>query len=181
MNFKRIEKKKKRGFTLAELSVVLALVAVVATMVTSFCLLIHQRSVISRARLDIVNEVTVIRKYAERWVDEMHEQGAVFEIKAESENNSLVATVTAADDTSTNYTFELADDRIIATMPGENADLSYGTTRIKEIKYEVFLTEDSEDTMCFFTVTALLPKANDGLEEEVYTFCIDSPIGETLA
>ena len=76
----RTGSKHRKGFTLSELCIVLALVAVVATIVTSFCLVVHQRSVISSARLNIVNEVNVVETFVERWVDKMSEKGATFSI-----------------------------------------------------------------------------------------------------
>lgn len=169
----RSANKRRKGFTLAELSIVLALVAIVATIVTSFCLLVHQRSVVSRARLDIVNEVTVVRIYAERWVEEMHEQGAEF---------ALVGDVLSATKEEETYNFKLDGDKLVGDMPEGSDRLSYTTTRIDSVSFEILEAEKEENTdkMLVFTVTALLPKANSENKTETYTFCVDSRIGETF-
>lgn len=163
--------KRRKGFTLAELSIVLALVAIVATIVTSFCLLVHQRSVVSRARLDIVNEVTVVRIYAERWVEKMHEQGAEF---------ALDGNVLSATKEEKTYNFKLDGDKLVGDMPEGSDRLSYTTTRIDSVSFEILKKEGNTDEMLVFTVTALLPKANSENKTETYTFCVDSRIGETF-
>ena len=86
--------KHRKGFTLSELCIVLALVAMVSTIVISFCLIMNKRSVISRARLDIVNEVNAVETFVEQWADKMTEQGAVF---GKTEDGSLLATVNNVD------------------------------------------------------------------------------------
>ena len=163
---------KKSGFTLSELCIVLALVAVVATIVTSFCLVIHQRSAISRARLDIVNEVTVLEAYAQSWVDEMTEQKAVFE--KDDKSGALKATV--GSDT---YKLSL---NIEGVLEGERSEsvMTFSTTRINSVTFDVVEKEGGGDCIFFCTVTALLPQTNGGEKTEVYTFCINSRIGESF-
>jgi prepilin-type N-terminal cleavage/methylation domain-containing protein len=167
---KGIRIKQKRGFTLSELCIVLALVAVVATIVTSFCLVVHQRSVISSARLNIVNEVNVVETFVERWVDKMSEKGATFSI---SEEGKLTATLEGVD-----YEATFSEGVFNGAVPSGENGMTFSTTSIDSVVFEV--ESQNGDTIFFCTATALLPQVNGDSKEEKYTFCVNSRIGESF-
>jgi prepilin-type N-terminal cleavage/methylation domain-containing protein len=167
---KEIRIKQKRGFTLSELCIVLALVAVVATIVTSFCLVVHQRSVISSARLNIVNEVNVVETFVERWVDKMSEKGATF---STSEDGKLTATLEGVV-----YEATFSEGVFNGAVPSGENGMTFTTTSIDSVVFEV---ESKNGDMIFFcTATALLPQVNGDAKEEKYTFCVNSRIGESF-
>ena len=167
---KGIRIKQKRGFTLSELCIVLALVAVVATIVTSFCLVVHQRSVISSARLNIVNEVNVVETFVERWVDKMSEKGATFSI---AEDGTLTATLEGVD-----YKATFSEGVFNGAVPSGENGMTFTTTSIDSVVFEV--ESQNGDTIFFCTATALLPQVNGDAKEEKYTFCVNSRIGESF-
>ena len=167
---KGISIKQKRGFTLSELCIVLALVAVVATIVTSFCLVVHQRSVISSARLNIVNEVNVVETFVERWVDKMSEKGATFSI---AEDGTLTATLDGVD-----YEATFSEGVFNGAVPSGENGMTFTTTSIDSVVFEV--ESQNGDTIFFCTATALLPQVNGDAKEEKYTFCVNSRIGESF-
>ena len=167
---KGIRIKQKRGFTLSELCIVLALVAVVATIVTSFCLVVHQRSVISSARLNIVNEVNVVETFVERWVDKMSEKGATFSI---AEDGTLTATLDGVD-----YEATFSEGVFNGAVPSDDNGMTFSTTSIDSVVFEV--ESKNGDTIFFCTATALLPQVNGDAKEEKYTFCVNSRIGESF-
>lgn len=167
---KGIRFKQKRGFTLSELCIVLALVAVVATIVTSFCLVVHQRSVISSARLNIVNEVNVVETFVERWVDKMSEKGATFSI---AEDGTLTATLEGVD-----YEATFSEGVFNGAVPSGENGMTFTTTSIDSVVFEI--ESQNGDTIFFCTATALLPQVNGEAKEEKYTFCVNSRIGESF-
>lgn len=167
---RRINVKRRRGFTLSELCIVLALVAIVGTIVTSFCLVIHRRSVISRARLDIVNEINVVETYVERWVDKMSEKGATFSI---AEDGTLTATLEGVD-----YEATFSEGVFNGAVPSGENGMTFSTTRIDSVIFEV--ESKNGDTIFFCTATALLPQVNGEDKQEKYTFCVNSRIGESF-
>lgn len=177
---RRINVKRRRGFTLSELCIVLALVAIVGTIVTSFCLVIHRRSVISRARLDIVNEINVVETYVERWVDKMYEKGATFSI---AEDGTLTATIEGVD-----YEATFTDGVFNGALP-EAEPMTYTTMRIESLTFDFepkkegaggTENEGKGDKIFFCTATALLPQVNGEDKQEQYTFCVNSRIGEVM-
>lgn len=79
----------KRGFTLIELSIVLALVAIISVMVVSFSLLASKRTKDSEKALNFMQDTTAVESVMEGWIDDMERAGATFSIEQER----LVATV----------------------------------------------------------------------------------------
>ena len=167
---KRTGFKNRKGFTLSELCIVLALEAIVSTIVISFCLIMNKRSAISRARLDIVNEVNAVETLIEKWVDKMSEQGAVF---GKAEDGSLVATVNKVV-----YNATFVNGEFKASVPDGDNEMAFATTSIDSVVFEV--ESKNGDTIFFCTATALLPQVNGEAKEEKYTFCVNSRIGESF-
>ena len=62
--------RKKHGFTLAELAVVLAITTIVATMVVTFTTLVSNRHEIAQAKLDALNDIKVAEAMIEAWLAE---------------------------------------------------------------------------------------------------------------
>ena len=60
--------RKKHGFTLAELAVVLAVIAIATTMVVSFTALVGNRRAEAQARLDALNDIKVAEALIEAWL-----------------------------------------------------------------------------------------------------------------
>lgn len=169
---KRRSAEQRKGFTLSEICIALALVAIVSTIVTSFCLVMHRRSVISRARLDIVNELSIVETFVEKWVEEMSYMGATFQ----DNDGTLIANIRVGG-TDNYYTATFSNGVLNGTVP-DGETMTYTTTRIASVAFD-FETQN-DDTIFFCTVNALLPQANGEEKVEEYTFCINSRIGESF-
>lgn len=170
--FKKTEKKEqqKKGFTLSEVCVVLAVVGIVSAIVTSFCIVMHHRSNMSRARLDIVNEINVVETYVERWVDKMYENGAEFSIN----EGVLTATIGTVD-----YKATFTDGVFNGEVPADET-MTFNTMRIESLEFDCAENEGTGDKIFFCTATALLPQVNGEDKQEQYTFCVNSRIGESF-
>lgn len=68
---KNMPKKVRKGSTLAEICVVLAVVSIVSTVVLSFCMMANRRAVASANRLRIMEERKMIETIVETWCDSM--------------------------------------------------------------------------------------------------------------
>lgn len=170
--FKKTERKEKqkKGFTLSEVCVVLAVVGIVSAIVTSFCIVMHHRSNMSRARLDIVNEINVVETYVERWVDKMYENGAEFSIN----EGVLTATIGTVD-----YKATFTDGVFNGEVPADET-MTFNTMRIESLEFDCAKNEGTGDKIFFCTATALLPQVNGEHKQEQYTFCVNSRIGESF-
>ena len=75
----KISKKSRRAFTLAELTVVLAVVAVLSVMVASFATLVRQNTRKSTEQLDALNEIEIVEMLVENWLEENPDETIEFE------------------------------------------------------------------------------------------------------
>lgn len=167
--FRKTEKKEqqKKGFTLSEVCVVLAVVGIVSAIVTSFCIVMHHRSVMSRARLDIINEVNVLEEYVESWADKVAAKNATFEA-----TDGYAAEVKAGA-----YTANFNGSSFKGTLP-DSSEMTFDTTRIEALNFDVVVDKEGSDAIIFCKVTARMPKADGGSELESYTFCVNSRLDD---
>lgn len=64
-----MKKCEKRGFTVAELCIVLAVISIVSTVVISFTAMVTQRSKISRAQLSALQDIELIETLVEAHIE----------------------------------------------------------------------------------------------------------------
>ena len=70
---------KKRAFTLAELAVVLAVIAIATTMVVSFTALVGNRRAVAQAKLDALNDIKVAEALIENHIEYNGNTGISFD------------------------------------------------------------------------------------------------------
>ncbi len=101
----------KKGVTLAELVVVLAMLAIVSTMVTSFCILVNNYHAMNRKRAAITERLSAVEKIVSDFI-----------LDCEGSNRTITATptsVTVRDVSSGNaYTLTVSESVLIAQGPG---------------------------------------------------------------
>lgn len=73
---------KKRAFTLAELAVVLAVIAIAATMVVTFTSLVSNRRAEAQARLDALNDIKVAEALIENYIEEKGDTNISFDAES---------------------------------------------------------------------------------------------------
>lgn len=154
-----MNRRNRRGFTLTELVIVLAVLAIVSTMVISFTAMVTNSRQLSSARLDALGDVRVAEAVIESFIEEnagaavsddklsitANEKSISFNKKGEGElGGSLVTPETSvALERVTNITFD---------EYGDNTDKIYYCT----IKYKV------------------------GNHVFDYTFCVNPYVGESV-
>lgn len=62
---------RKKGATLAELCVVLAVITIISVVVVSFSVMVHQRVNISTDKLKAMEDITIVEHFIEGWVETM--------------------------------------------------------------------------------------------------------------
>ena len=147
----------KRGFTLTELAVVLAVLGIVSAMVVSFTVSINGSRQLSSARLDAMSDVGV----AESFVNDFIERN---EIKAFT---GEVTSITTKD----GKTLTLEDNndggKNLVVKNGENTETTITLTSVTDISFKS-LVGNSGDVIYFVTVTF---KVLDNPES--ITFCVN--------
>ena len=144
----------RRGFTLAELTVVLAVMTIVAALAIAFSSMISERRAQSQARLDAMNDISVAEKTIENWI----------------QKNAAITVESAQ--LSTEGSSIGAQDGTLSI--GKNA--VYTFERVKEITFsqEKKIQENNnqptiEHTIYFCKVAYTLTESDT---PEYYTFCV---------
>ena len=70
----------KGGFTLVELSIVMALLAILATMITTFSVLMNQHTAESKAQNAFLEDCSMLKEQFSKWLAENDSVDAVFEV-----------------------------------------------------------------------------------------------------
>ncbi|MBE7090578.1 MAG: prepilin-type N-terminal cleavage/methylation domain-containing protein [Clostridiales bacterium] len=114
----------KKGVTLAELVVVLAMLAIVSTMVTSFCILINNYHALNRKRAAITERLSGVERTVSNFLFDCEENNRTIAV------NANMVTVTSAGET---YTLTVSDQTLIAVSPQGETRLN-----VKELQSVTF-------------------------------------------
>lgn len=155
--------KSRKGMTLAEIMVSLALVAIIITMTASFVALITERTRVNRENETLREDRALIQSGVESWITSMLSDG--YSIMTSEESPSLFVSIEAA-----SYVLSFNNNELTGRRPGgENIVLS--TEKVTGISFEI-IPSDNSRKIYFCTV-------NPG-EKTEYTFCVYPRIGEAV-
>ena len=156
-----MKKTDKKGFTIAELCVVLAIVAIVSAMVVSFSVLLSARTRESSARLDAMNDLQLVESATEGWMSRMD--------RIVYSNGALVGMV---DDDQYTLSF-VGDKTLTGTLPNDE-EITVVLEQVSDISFKFLENGDTGDVLCICTVT--------DSEGNTHTICVNpvvSRVGDT--
>lgn len=148
----------RRGYTLAELTVVLAVLVIVSAMVVSFAAMTSNSRRISEARLEALQDIRV----AEAIIEDFIEGNKITTVFEKDENGKVVPvenTLTAGENS---LEFTEADKTL--TVSGGT---KYTLERVKSITFDYY--GENTDKIYYCTITYMV-----GNQEYNYTFCVIS-------
>ena len=167
---KNISKRVRKGSTLAEICVVLAVVSIVSTVVLSFCMMANRRSVASANRLRIMEERKMIETIVETWCESMAAEGKDISLVPDS-NSPLIA-----DADGDQCTIALRDGVLTATMP-EGPDIQFKCDAAKTMMFNVIPNGNDVLIVCTVEFNAI---GADIINPPKYVFVVNSRIGESI-
>lgn len=171
---------RRRGTTLVELCIVMALVAIVGTSIASFSVMISSYTGRLSTDRDVKDGLTYIDLALDVWVSTMDSAGATLSV-SNSGSGVLTATVKEGE-TAKSYTLQLTDDGfVVGTLPGDRS-LKYAVTGIKSLSFLVQSKGDNAaDGRVLVTcrVTHEKPFSSDGLSDTT-TLMRTTRVGEVL-
>ena len=147
---------RKKGMTLAEIVVVLAVVAIVSTIVVSFSLMVNRKAQISRNKVDVVGEITLVEKLVDNWVYQ------------QTLNSNELTIVTDGIISSNGDKLSLIDNKI----------LGYEFENIESITFEKY--EKNNDMLIICTINCYLLNSAGNKDINSYVFCINEYIGDIV-
>ena len=146
----------RRGFTLTELTIVLAVLAIVLTLLVSFTAMTNNSRRISEARLEALQDIRVAESIIENFIE------GKSSITINAEKNTLT------DNENNTLTFN-TESKTLAVSGGANLTLE----RVKSITFDY----NGGGTEGIFYCTI---NYNVGNHDYYYTFCVYSYAGVTI-
>ena len=156
----------KKGSTLTEMCVVLAVVSIVALAVVSFTTMVGARSAVGAAKLKMMEDRQLTKVILESWLNQLTEENAVIT----ADENGLRATVDGEV-----FSVALEEELLTAAIPD-------GDPLFCPIHTLTRLTFDSMshagDAIYFCTAEYELPNPSGGVIQRSFTFALNPHIGD---
>lgn len=158
---------KKRGMTMAELCVAMAVISIVATMVVSFSVLISERSKSATSKQKTITDINLIESIVEDWINANKDAGINFSDSTsywDPNNNKGTYMIVSS---LVEIHFELEDTGL--------KNLNMNTQKIvlcDNIKGIEFWREG--DTLYYCKITYKV--FDTGEEDYYYTFCVNTAL-----
>jgi type II secretory pathway pseudopilin PulG len=166
-------KKIRKGSTLAEICVVLAVVSIVTTVVLSFCMMTNRRSVASANRLHIMEELEMLESIVETWRDSVAVAGKDISLAPDS-NSPLIA-----DAGGDQNTIALSDGVLTATMP-DGSDIQFKCDAAKTMMFNLIPAEEDPSNVLIVCTVEFNAIGADVVNPPEYVFVVNSRIGESI-
>ncbi|MBQ7330448.1 MAG: hypothetical protein IJW94_01470 [Oscillospiraceae bacterium] len=156
----------KKGSSLAEMCVVLAVVSIVALLVVSFTTMVSARGTVGAAKLKMMEDRQLTKVILESWLNQLTEENAVIT----ADENGLSAAIDGEV-----FSVTLEEDRLTAAIPNGNP-LSCPIHTITGITFDVM--SHSGDAIYFCTAEYELPNPSGGVIQRSFTFALNPHIGD---
>ena len=157
----------KKGFTLAEICVVFAVVSIVAVMVVFFSSYLSKRVKQNDQTVSILYDVNGAESFVEDWVNEFRSNGATFSVE---NNSTIIATLNGE-----KYTLSYIDKSLVAQFMDRTDSFKLNQFN----SFNVKISTSSQNKIIFIcTLTAPIHNTNN---VTVYpcTFTVYTMVGNT--
>ena len=168
-----LKKRTTRGVTLAELCVVMAVIAIVSTMVVSFTVLMQARTSLIAADRDTIADIGSVESALDRFIrtydsDEYtlsvtspESKDALTVSKGENKVASLMISLDPEGDTA---------EKIVITDPAGEITASYSLHMVTKLEFEIVSDSGNDSTLVICKVTYTRTSGN-GQTSETATIC----------
>lgn len=170
---------KRKGVTLAEMSIVMAVIAIVSLSVVSFVTITSGRGTAGIAKLNAMEEIELVEAIVDSWFVQVAQASETIKINEYgqiSTNNSSA--------------ISMSYEKIQVMFPKEEKPTDYYLEKVTKVSFsQLLLTESGEcketldekdivkDVLYFCTVKY---EREEGAAEQTYTFCINPRVGEIV-
>ena len=161
----------KRGMTLVELTVVLAVIAIVSTLVVTFVLMLSEESRLASARLNALEEIELVESLTETWLEDNPDA----KLNNDPESDGVRIVVESLDK-SDNITLTKSVDGTVAygyKNGGSTSSITLEQITGLTVKVTESTDADSVDKLFVCTLTY-----EAGGATESYVFCVDPHKGD---
>jgi len=171
-----VKNRKRRGITIAELCVVLAVIAIASTVVATFTVMVNARSAASVSKLNAQSDIKNCQIVLERWMDAMAQEDAYIT----ADETGLYATHIPTPEDVRIYRVHVQNEQLIAPLP-DGESLSCNLLAVKEFRFSQ-LPEETVDRNVLYFCTVVYSVQNPMGKEVTFedTFTIRPRVGQTV-
>ena len=159
----------KKGSSLAEMCVVLAVVSIVTLMVVSFTTMVSARGTVGAAKLKMMEDRQLTKIVLDGWLYQALAADATVTVDA---NGNISASLSEGEP----YTVLLEEDRIVAPVPGEDP-LFCPINTLTSLTF-IEMSHENGDAIYFCTAAYELPNPSGGVIQRSFTFALNPHIGD---
>lgn len=156
---------KRKGITLSEICIVLAVVSIVSLAVVSFAAMATGRGATGTDKLKVMQDIELLEAMVDNWFNTVYNSGesAVIDTGETSVNNRALY-------------FE--NGNLYINTDGKYQ--SYRFETVTKLEFEIMKNAENNDEIFFCTVTYAYRRGRNTPVEETYTFCINPRVGESI-
>ena len=172
-----MHRNKKKGITLTEICVALAVLSIVSLVVVSFAAMATGRGATGTDKLKFMQDIELLEAVVDDWFDAVYTgAGSVTVESAEPMAKREL-------ETTSGLTLQWNNGNLIAVFPaegGEPVSRTFQFEVITDVQFEVKENPSKTDEIFFCTVTYVYRQGQNKEVEKTYTFCINPRVGEVL-
>ena len=172
-----MHRNKKKGITLTEICVALAVLSIVSLVVVSFAAMATGRGATGTDKLKFMQDIELLETVVDDWFEAVYTgAGSVTVESAEPMAKREL-------ETTSGLTLQWNNGNLIAVFPAEGGGEPVPRTFQFEVITDVqFAVEKSDtDELFFCTVTYVYRQGQNKEVEKTYTFCINPRVGESVS
>lgn len=152
---------KRRGATLAEMCIVMAVISIVSMSVVSFITMTSGRSAASIGRLEAIDDLELVETVVDKWFAKTTQPIKIDKGMVKVGDLAAIR----------------VDNKTLSVDFQETGMEDYPLERVKALFFTCEESDTKDDVLYFCTVTYYLKNED---EEQTYTFCINPRVGETI-
>lgn len=173
-----MHRNKKKGITLTEICVALAVLSIVSLVVVSFAAMATGRGATGTDKLKFMQDIELLEAVVDDWFEAVYTGAGSVTV----ESGEPMAK--RAQETTSDLTLQWNNGNLIAVFPaegGESVSRTFQFEVITDVQFEVKENPSKPDEIFFCTVTYVYRQGQNKEVEKNYTFCINPRVGESVS
>ena len=172
-----MHRNKKKGITLTEICVALAVLSIVSLVVVSFAAMATGRGATGTDKLKFMQDIELLETVVDDWFEAVYTGAGSMTESAEPMAKRELKTTSG-------LTLQWNNGNLIAVFPaegGESVSRTFQFEVITDVQFEVKENPSKTDEIFFCTVTYVYRQGQNKEVEKNYTFCINPRVGESVS
>lgn len=165
-----MKKNARRGVTMAELCIAIAVISIVSTMVVSFSVLVAERNNSANAKLETITDINFIETMVEEWFEKSENNISYYQ----NETGIHISEATELDNVS-KLGYSSTTDKVIYFTNHNTLRLNDREIELSSNIEGIKFSKAENSNLYYCTIEYETRGYNNG--PETYTFCVNTKMG----